>query len=104
MMSLRSLRFLLISLAGLALAACGSGGGGGGGGSDSSPLTANIAVASGETTIYAFDPLAFTGGATGGSGSYTYTWNFDSTEAGGGPAASSTQSPTAVFQNAGTYT
>lgn len=89
----------------LMLAACGGGDSGGGNGDDNtSALTASITVAGGESTIYAFDPLAFTGGATGGTGSYSYNWNFDATGTGGGPANSTAQNPTVVFQNTGTYT
>ncbi|HKC26893.1 MAG TPA: PKD domain-containing protein [Jatrophihabitans sp.] len=63
----------------------------------SSPLTA--AGSANPTTGNAPLTVSFTGSASGGTGPYSYSWNF-----GDGSATSSTQNPGHTYSSAGTYT
>ena len=64
------------------------------------PLVAGITSPSGNVTINQGQSVSFQGSASGGSGSYTYLWNFN-----GGATNSNAQSPGSVtFNTPGTYT
>ena len=61
------------------------------------PLQANASATPTSGTILL--TVQFTGGASGGAGSYTFEWNF-----GDGSALSTEQNPSHIYRSAGDFT
>jgi PKD repeat protein len=71
----------------------------------SSGLTVSITSSNGNNTISPGDSVNFQSTVSGGTGSYSYLWNFDGGTGSGGATTSTEQNPSSIiFGSAGTYT